>query len=229
MKSVKVFNEKNAAVIVTSEELTIAAGKANILPTHIANAAAATCCYELLPNIRATLLGKSRRQRIAAARAILAMKDLESISSIQLALDQESDQIVKNVFTATILRLHGVQSAQWYFNSEEGDPNVKSMLIAIYDGYMQPEIDDIHFLVDALFIYVKKSQLWIMLLEKSIWAMRIDNIITFLVSPESVRILREESTTQVRIRLHEGLESLQKFKLEKETLKGVTELKNLLS
>lgn len=169
MQTFRVFNENNVLVDVTAQQLDVAASSDGMLPTHIANAAGAAKRHDLIPLLRATLAAPQRRNKLAAARALLALDDRAAAPLLRERATQEADSIVANMFRALALRLEGVASVQRTFEEGDRDPQLAGSLASIYNGTFDLSPDDVEFLLAAIGAYTASSRHWITSMPRDEW------------------------------------------------------------
>lgn len=169
MHTYRVFNENNALVEVTPQQLDEAAAGCDLLPTHLANAAGAARRHDLIEQLRATLGSASRRNKLAAARALLAVDDRQATSLLRDRAAAETDAIVAGLFRGIALRLEGVGSVRSAFAAGDADPELAGMLASIYNGSFELLPEDVAFLLSAIADYVVNAKPWIAQMKRDEW------------------------------------------------------------
>jgi len=169
MHTYRVFNENNALVEVTQQQLDEAASGRDALSTHLANAAGAAKRHDLIGRLRATLGVPARRTKLAAARALLALGDREVAGLLRDRAAAEADAIVANVFRGIALRLDGVESVRQAFTAGDVDPQLAGALASVYNGAFDLAAGDVEFLLDAISAYVANPRGWIADMPRDEW------------------------------------------------------------
>lgn len=169
MQTYRVFNENNALVEVTDQDLDNAVPRDDALPTHLANAAGVARRPELIPRLRATLAVPHRRDKLAAARALLAIGDHGAVELLRDHARTETDLIVANLFRAIALRLEGVERVRHAFEQGDEDPALAGVIASIYNGAFDLVQDDIALLLDLIDAYVANAKTWIADMSRDEW------------------------------------------------------------
>lgn len=169
MQTFRVFNENNVLVDVTARQLDDAVSSHEMLPTHIANAAAAAKRQDLIPLLRSTLGATQRRNKLAAARALLALDDHATAPLLRQRAATETDPIVANMFRALALRLDGIEAVRRTFEDGDRAPQLAGVLASIYNGVFDLSREDVEFLLDAVADYIANSRAWIATMPRDEW------------------------------------------------------------
>jgi hypothetical protein len=177
MKTYRVFNEKNAVEKVSEADLDQAAKSAGPLSTSIANAAAAARRHDLVPQLRETLVAPTRRAKLAAARALLALQDRDAAALLLQFARDETDAVVASVMTATALRLRGVEALRGAFYGEDTPLPLRQLIPSIYPGKLDLTEQDLAFLVEVLGNYLDKKPAWIGELDQDAWRGRVYGLV----------------------------------------------------
>ncbi len=178
MKTYRVFNEKNAVVAVSEAELDEAAASPVPLSTPLANPAAAARRRDLVPQLRQTLTGSTRRAKLAAARALLALQDRDAAAVLLQCARGEADAVVASVMTATALRLHGVGAVRDAFYSDDSPLLLRQLIPSIYPGKLDLSEADLSFLVEMLESYLDRKVAWIAELDLDSWQNRVYGLVS---------------------------------------------------
>ncbi len=169
MTSYRVFNENNVLVEVTPQQLDEAAARGGALPTHLANAAGAAKRRDLIGQLRVTLSAAARRNKLAAARALLALNDRDSALLLRERAADEADAIVANVFRGIALRLDGVEPLRQAFAAGESDPELAGAIASVYNGKFDLAPADLEFLLEAITSYTANAARWIADMSRDEW------------------------------------------------------------
>ncbi len=169
MATYRVFNENNARVEVTDQELDEAAAGSGALATHLANAAGLARRRELVGRLRATLGAAERRQKLAAARALLALDDRQAVAPLREAAARDEDAVAAGVFRGIALRLEGVAEVRRAWAEGDRDPALAGLLASIYNGPFDLVPDDVSFLLDAVSDYLANQRPWIAKMSRDEW------------------------------------------------------------
>lgn len=176
----EVFNQNNVLTKVTDADLEEAERTIAPLPTHLVNAAGAARRRALTPHLHATLEGGNRRQKLAAARALLALADHEAIPVLERLSGEEADAVVSGIFHATSLRLHGPEALHAAFCDPGAAGELKGFMLSIYPGIFDLSDGDTAFLLCALDAYLEGCQAWIKSLGRDMWRNDVYIIVTTL-------------------------------------------------
>lgn len=169
MQAYRVFNENNALVEVTERQLDEAAAGHDALPTQLANAAGVARRRDLIGRLRTTLCVPERRNKLAAARALLALDDREAIGLLRERAEADVDAIVARVFRALALRLEGVDAVRRAFTAGDEDPALAGVLASIYTGQFSLTPEDVTLLLNLIEAYVSNKQSWISAMRRDEW------------------------------------------------------------
>lgn len=169
MTTYRVFNENNALVDVTDADLDAACASGDVLPTHMANATGVARRHDLIPQLRSSLAVSARRNKLAAARALLAVGDRGAIELLRERARTESDAIVANVFRGIALRLEGVAAIRHVFEQGDDDPAAAGAIASVYIGRFDLAPEDVEFLLDLVDAYVAGNKRWIAAMSRDEW------------------------------------------------------------
>jgi hypothetical protein len=169
MMTYRVFNQNNALVAVSTRELDDAAAGHGALPTHLANAAGTARRHDLVSRLRETLTVTDRRNKLAAARSLLALGDVDSVPMILEAAAGDEDEIAANVFRALAKRIEGVDSVRRAFANGDEDPATAGAIASIYSGTFDLTRDDADFLVEAIDAYLAGTRAWVKGMDRDEW------------------------------------------------------------
>jgi hypothetical protein len=170
MHTYRVFNDNTALVEVTQQQLDEAVAGRDALPTHLANAAGAARRRDLIGRLRATLGVAGRLNKLAAARALLALDDRAAGDLLRERAAVEADEIVASMFRAIALRLEGVEPVRRAFAAGDADPALSGALASIYNGAFDLVPGDVEFLLDAIAAYTANSRPWIANMDRDEWS-----------------------------------------------------------
>lgn len=180
MQTYRVFNENNALVTVTPQQLDDAARRGDELPTELANAAGMARRRDLVPQLRATLAAPVRLAKLAAARALLALGDREAVGLLRGRAAAETDAIVANVFLALALRLEGVEALRRAFAAGDADPQLAGAIPSVYNGPFDLVAGDAELLLEAIEAYVANPKGWIAAMPRDEWRSDLYVLVTAL-------------------------------------------------
>lgn len=169
MHTYRVFNENNALVEVTQQQLDEAASRREPLSTHLANAAGVARRRDLIAQLRASVAVPARRAKLAAARALLALGDREAAALLRDRAAADTDPIVASVFRGIALRLDGVEAVRQAFAAGDADPQLAGALASVYNGAFDLVAGDVEFLLDAVAAYVASAKGWISDMPRDEW------------------------------------------------------------
>jgi hypothetical protein len=169
MTTYRVFNENNVLVEVAPQQLDDAAADVGVLPTHLANAASAARRRDLIGRLRVTLGAAGRRNKLAAARALLALDDRDAAILLRERSAGETDAIVAGVFRGIALRLDGVESLRCAFAAGDDDPLLAGALASVYNGAFDFAPADLEFLLEAITAYTDNAKRWIAEMSRDEW------------------------------------------------------------
>lgn len=169
MRTYLVFNQNNVQCKVTDHDLERAALEDGPLATHLANAAAAARHQSLRIRLRQTLAGEQRLQKLAGARALLALADQDAVALLRQKAAEEKDAVVANMFLAVALRIEGVGALRAAFEDGDGSPELARCSVSVYNGPFEMALDDVEFLTIALAAYLDASRGWLKSLSKDLW------------------------------------------------------------
>jgi hypothetical protein len=169
MRTYLVFNQKNVQCKVSDEDLERAASEDGPLATHLANAAAAARFHPLRKRLQQTLSEPPRLQKLAAARALLALADQDSSSLLRERAAEEKDAVVANLFLALALRLEGVEALRAAFEAGEVSPELARCAVSVYNGQFDITSGDVEFLTAALDAYLDATRGWFRSLRLDLW------------------------------------------------------------
>lgn len=169
MTTYPVFNENNVLVEVTTQQLDDAAADGDALPTHLANAAGAAKRRDLIGRLRVTLGAAARRNKLAAARALLALDDRDAAGLLRERSAGEADAIVASVFRGIALRLDGIESLRRSFAAGDEDPPLAGALASVYNGVFDLAPADLEFLLEAITAYTANEKRWIAGMSRDEW------------------------------------------------------------
>ena len=134
MATHRVYSANNVLVQVTDGQLDDAAKGSGALSAELANAAGTARRRDLIDRLRATLSGKERITKLAAARALLALGDRDSIGALRARASAEDEPIVAGVFRGIALRLEGLAALRKAFETGDQDPSLAGALAVVYNG-----------------------------------------------------------------------------------------------
>ena len=229
MKTYDVFNSIGIAVQVTDEDLDRASRKIAPLSAELADAAAIARRTDLLAQLRLSLSGSDRAQKLATALAVLALADHATIPLLEKLAAEESDSIVAKSFTAVVVRMRGPDAARDYFLGPDADPEIAALLISNYNSQLEPEPGDVRFLIIALAHYLDRSLPWLRKLKRSLWDNDLFGILDALSGEAALRQLRTADLAAERTRLRTLLSRLPDLRLNAETREEAQELMAVLS
>lgn len=169
MNTYRVFNENNVLVEVTPQQLDDAAAASGPLPTHLANAAGPAKRRDLIGRLHVTLGAAARRNKLAAARALLALADRDAAGLLRERSASETDAIVANVFRGIALRLDGVEPLRRAFAAGDDDPQLAGALASVYNGAFELVPADMEFLLEAITAYTANAKRWIAAMSRDEW------------------------------------------------------------
>jgi hypothetical protein len=156
----RVFNVNNVVAKVSDEDLDRAAAGTGALPTELANAAALAGRRDLTPRLLETLAAGPRVQKLAAARALLELREPAAARLLETRAAEEGDDIVKGLFTAIRLRLRGVDELRQAFE-DAANPQLAGLIPSMYNRLQTLDEQDAAFLVEALGAYLHSKHDWI--------------------------------------------------------------------
>jgi len=156
----RVFNANNVVTKVSDEDLDRAATGSGALPTELANAAALAGRRDLTSRLLETLAAGPRLQKLAAARALLELREPAACALLETRAAEESDEVVKGLFTAICLRLKGIDEVQRAF-ADTAKPQLAGVIPSMYSRLQTLDEQDAAFLVEALGAYLHSKHGWI--------------------------------------------------------------------
>jgi hypothetical protein len=180
MQVYRVFNKNNVLTNVTEADLDGLVLREGPLSTHHANAAGEARRRDLVPHLRATLATRERQSKLAAAEALLALSDKESLALLERYAKSEEDTVVSNMYVVTALRLRGVRALREAYESPDTSNELKSFIPSLYPGTFDLTTDDGKFLIDALAAHLGHAAPWIASLERPEWQNGVYNFVTTL-------------------------------------------------
>jgi hypothetical protein len=186
------FNSNGVSVVVSAAELDDATRNAPPLSTELADAAAQAHRTDLIGHLRASLTGDDSAQKLAAAKALLALDDRDAGALLQSMSTTESDGVVAKSYLAIATRLRGPQTAMELFEAPDTDPQLARLLVSNYNSHLRPRGGDVRFLVRALEHYLRRNLPWLSALRASLWNNGVYLIVDALSSQTAMRLLGNE-------------------------------------
>jgi len=176
----RVYNNSNALVQVTDGQLDDAVKSSGPLSAELANAAGTARRRDLIDRLRATLAGKDRITKLAAARALLTLGDRDSIGVLRERANTEDEAIVAGVFRGIALRLEGVEALRKAFETGDQDPALAGALAAVYNGTFDLTAGDLELLLDMVAAYLANTAKWIAAMDRDEWKSDLDTLVATL-------------------------------------------------
>jgi len=176
----RVYNNSNALVQVTDGQLDDAVKSNGPLSAEFANAAGTARRRDLIDRLRATLADKDRVTKLAAARALLALGDRDSIGVLRERANTEEEAIVAGVFRGIALRLEGVTALRKAFETGDQDPALAGALAPVYNGTFDLSAGDLELLLDMVAAYLANTAKWIAAMDRDEWKSDLDTLVATL-------------------------------------------------
>ena len=193
------FNSDGVSVVVSDVDLDEAARDGAALSTELADAAAQARRTDLVEQLRRSLDGDDRARKLAAAKALLALGDLQAGAVLDSLAGSEPDAVVAKSFTAVATRLRGPQAALAAFENSDTDPQLARLLVSNYNSHLPLQVGDIDFLVTALAHYVARDLPWLTELRSDIWDNGVFLIVNALSNDGAVRLLRDDMSERAAL------------------------------
>lgn len=164
-----VYNENNARVIVTDEQLNDVSKKdGKELKMEFIIAMGASHNNKYISKLYEALNHQEKKIRIEAIYSILSLSDVDSIRILEEKeksfTEDDFNTLIseKAILQSVIIRLKdGPNGSKNAFFNEKYNHIVKSGLLYNYSSNMILTFEDIIFIIDALEAYVNKSEPWI--------------------------------------------------------------------
>jgi hypothetical protein len=223
------FNGDGVSVVVSDVDLDHAARDDGPLTTELADAAAQARRTDLVEHLRRSLVGDDRAQKLAAAKALLALDDRGAGKLLESTAVSEPDTVVAKSFTAVATRLRGTQVALEVFDDPDTDPQLARLLVSNYNSHLRLESGDIRFLITALRHYLVRSLPWLTKLRPDIWNNGVFLIVNALSNDGAVRLLRDTELRPERSALLQLLSALTEHTEDDNIVTGVKDLRAALS
>jgi hypothetical protein len=206
MTTYKVFNGNNVATKVSDDDLERAALATGPLATELCNAAALAKRHDLTSRLKQTVAeGASRLQKLAAARALLALDCKDAVGVLDAASADPQDKICATMLRAISLRLRGTGEFERAFEGS-ADPELAGFLVSVYTGVgLDLTLADARFLVAALAAYLDRSLPWIKHMPADEWRNDLYIVLEVLTRPASVLLLQTAEAEPIRRPLLEQL------------------------
>ena len=221
----RVFNANNVVAKVSDEDLDRAAAASGPLSTELANAAALAGRQDLSSRLLETLAAGPRPQKLAAARALLELREPRAGALLETRAAEEGDEVVKRLFTAIRLRLQGIDELRRAFE-DSGNPELAGLIPSMYSRLQTLDEQDAAFLVEALGAYLDTKHGWIEAESQDEWRNAVFILLEALQRGAASSVLGRPGLTAARQELRVLLERVSSSRADRD---GKAAAKKLLA
>jgi hypothetical protein len=185
------YNSDGVGVLITDDDLDAATQTVAPMSTELANAAAQAGRTDLIAVLRKSLEGGDRARKLAAAKALLALRDHGAGGLLEYLAADEGDAVVAKSYTAVAIRLRGPQPAIDTFCADDTDPQLARLLVSNYNSHLRLESGDVNFLVTALRHYRDRRLPWLRKLSADLWDNGVYLMLVALTGDSGLELLRD--------------------------------------
>jgi hypothetical protein len=224
----RVFNTNNVVAKVSDEDLDRAAAGSGALPTELANAAALAGRRDLTSRLFETLAAGPRPQKLAAARALLELREPTASALLEARAAEDSDEVVKRLFTAISLRLRGIEELRRAFE-DSANPQLAGLIPSMYSRLQTLDEQDAAFLVEALGAYLHTKHGWIEAESQDEWRNAVFILLEALQRAAASSVLASPGLTAARQELRELLDRVSSSRADRDGKAAAKKLQTQLA